>query len=374
MRKSVLTAGAGILALTATLVSVPAQAGGHDREPQVIASGLVGPLSLDVGHGGDVLVSQSFAGLLSKVDKRGRVTNLHQLEAEAGEIVGVDNELGYTYHIENVFSGEVPTSHIVKTSKKGHRTVVSDDFWAYEMEHNPDAGMTYGFRDLSQSCADEVATLEEAAGLPLNEYTGIVESHAYQLEVQDGNIYVADAAMNAVLKVDEQTGEISTVAVLPATTITFTAELEAALESMLPPGADVPDCVVGASYTPEPVPTDVKVDRHGKLYVSTLQGAAGEILPLSKIYHVDPETGRSTEVAGGMHGATGLDLAPTGSFLVVAEMFAGEVSMVRLRNWTGSAETIFTADSPADVDVSGRTVFATTGTFGDGALVKYRLP
>lgn len=373
MRKSVLTAGSSILALTATLVSVPAQADGHDHDFDVIASGLVGPLSLDVGPAGEVLVSQSFAGLLSKVDRgSGKVTNLHQLEGEAGEIAGVDNELGYTYHIENDFVG--PGSHIVKTSKSGQRTVVSDDFWAYEMEHNPDAAMTYGFQGLSQSCAAEVAELEAVVGLPLNEYTGIVESHAYQMEVQDGDIYVADAAMNAVLKVDEQTGEISTVAVIPATTITFTAELKAALEASLPPGAGIPDCVVGESYTPEPVPTDVKVDKDGKLYVSTLEGAAGEMLPLSKIYHVDPETGHSTGVASGMHGATGLDLASTGTFLVVAEMFAGEVSMVRLRNWTGSAETLFTADTPADVDVSGRTVFATIGTFGDGALVKHRLP
>lgn len=376
MRTSPLAAAVGIVALAASLVTVPAQAAAdRHREPEVVADGLVGPLTLAVGDRGDVLVTQAFAGTLSRVDKHGEVTTLHQLEVtppDAGELVGVAYDRGASYHVESDYSGEVPTSHVVKTSKKGHRTVVSDDFWAYETERNPDARKTYGFRNLRQSCADEVAELEEVVGVPLNEYTGIVESHAYQLDVHRGHIYVADAAMNAVLKVNERTGRISTVAVVPATTITFTAELEAALESQLPEGVEVPDCVVGKRYTPEPVPTDVKVGRNGKLYVSTLEGVAGEILPLSKIYKVNPRTGRSYEVASGMHGVTGLDLGPRGT-IVVAEMFGGEVSIVRPHHRRPSVTTLFTADSPADVDVSGRTVHATTGAFGDGALVKYRL-
>jgi len=80
MRKSTLAAGISAFALAATLLSVPAQAHDRTREPEVVAGGLIGPLTLAVGDRGDVYVTQSFAGLLSKVDKRGQVTNLHQLE------------------------------------------------------------------------------------------------------------------------------------------------------------------------------------------------------------------------------------------------------------------------------------------------------
>ncbi len=290
MRTSSLAAGATILALAATLVTAPAQAHrGHDREPDVITDGLIGPLTLDVANRGDVLVTQTFANTLSKIDRRGRVTDLHQLEAspEEGELVGVAYSGGNTYHVETDFTGEVPTSYIIKTDKKGRRTVVSDDLVAHEMTRNPDAHVTYGFRNLRGRCADELRELEEEIGFPIgSEYQGIVESHAYQLDVHGGNIYVADAAANAILRVNERTGKISTVSVLPASTITFTAELEAGLEAQMGeviPDLDIPDCLVGKRYTPEPVPTDVQVSWLGILYVSTLEGGAGEIVPLSKV-------------------------------------------------------------------------------------------
>lgn len=376
MRTSSLAAGATILALAATLVTAPAQAHrGHDREPDVITDGLIGPLTLDVANRGDVLVTQTFANTLSKIDRRGRVTDLHQFEAspEEGELVGVAYSGGNTYHVETDFTGEVPTSYIIKTDKKGRRTVVSDDLVAHEMTRNPDAHVTYGFRNLRGRCADELRELEEEIDFPIgSEYPGIVESHAYQLDVHGGNIYVADAAANAILRVNERTGKISTVSVLPASTITFTAELEAGLEAQMGqsvPDLDVPDCLVGKRYTPEPVPTDVQVSRLGILYVSTLEGGAGELAPLSKVYRVEPFRGRAGLVAGGMHGATGLALLPTGH-IVVAEMFGNEVSIIR--PLIGRATTLFEAESPADVAVDGRTVYATTGTFGNGALVKYQ--
>jgi hypothetical protein len=370
MRRSTLAAGVSALALAATLVTVPAHAHrDRDSEPDVVVNGLVGPLTLAVDKG-DVYVTQTFANTLSKVDKRGRVSTLHQLplSPEEGELVGVARDRGATYHVETDFTGEVPTSHVVKTSKTGKRTVVSDDLWAYEVERNPDARHTYGFRDLRGSCADELAAWEEETGFPtFTGYPGIVESHAYQLDVHNGTIYVADAAANAILKVNERTGRISTVGVIPSSTITFTEEVEAYVESQIP--GDMPDCVVGKRYTPEPVPTDVVRGWDGGLYVSTLEGSAGEVMPLSKVYRLSQWTGRSLELARGMHGATGLALMPTGH-IVVAEMFGGEVSVIR--PFHRRATTLFEAENPADVAVDGRTVYATTGTFGDGALVSYR--
>ncbi len=366
MRKSTL-AGASVLALAATLLTVPAQADDHTSEPEVVTGGLIGPLTVASGDGGDVYVTQTFANTLSKVDGNGEVTNLHTLEGspETAELVGVAYSGGATYHIENDFSGEVPTSHIVRT-ENGERTVVSDDLWAYEIANNPDRSHRYGVTNARGTCLDQLTAFEETAGFPIVNYRGIVESHGYQLEVHDGAIYVADAAANAVLKVDEGTGAISTVSVLPGKTIKFTAGLEAALEGQL--GLDIPDCIVGKRFIAESVPTDVQVGWLGGLYVSTLGGSAGEVLPLSSVYWISPDAEYTFEVAGDLHGATGLDVTPDGT-VIVAEMFGGRVSAIP--HGDNEATTLFEANSPADVAVAGHTVYATTGTFGEGALVKY---
>lgn len=368
MRKSTLAAGASVLALAATLLTVPAHAADGDREPEVVTGGLIGPLTVAVGDSGNVYVTQTFANTLSAIDGSGAVTNLHTLDGspETAELVGVATSGGATYHIESDFSGEVPTSHIVRT-ENGVRTVVSDDLWAHEIANNPDRSQRYGITNARGSCLDQLTAFEETAGFPIVNYRGIVESHAYQLEVHDGTIYVADAAANAVLKVDEATGAISTVAVLPGKTIKFTAELEAALEGQLG-GMDIPDCIVGKRFTAEPVPTDVQVGWLGGLYVSTLGGSAGEVLPLSSVYWISPDSKYTFEVAGDMHGATGLEVTPDGTVLV-AEMFGGKVSAIP--HGENAATTLFAADSPADVAVDGGTVYATTGIFGEGALVKY---
>lgn len=366
--KSTLAAGAGILALAATLLTVPAQADDRAPEPEVVAGGLIGPLTVAAGNDGDVYVTQTFANTLSSIDGSGTVTNLHTLDGspETAELVGVAYSGGATYHIENDFSGEVPTSHIVRTVD-GERTVVSDDLWAYEIANNPDRSLRYGVTNARGSCLDQLTAFEETAGFPIVNYRGIVESHAYQLEVHDGTIYVADAAANAVVAVDEATGAISTVSVLPGKTIRFTAELEAALEGQLQ-GLDIPDCIVGKRFIAESVPTDVQVGWLGGLYVSTLGGSAGEVLPLSSVYWISPDAEYTFEVAGGLRGATGLDVTEDGT-VIVAEMFGGRVSAIP--HGHNEATTLFEADSPADVAVAGHTVYATTGTFGEGALVKF---
>ena len=374
MRKSTLAAGISALALAATLTT-PAQAH-RPRDPEVVADGLVGALTLAATDRGDVLVTQSFTGVLSKVDHRGRVRDVYSLEnPEAGELIGVATDDGATYHIESDFSGEAATSLVIRTSKRGHRTEVGGDLWAYETQKNPGAAQHYGFQGLDAQCAAEVGEVEAAIGFPLNDYPGIVESHAYPLDVHRRRVYVADAAANAVLKINERSGRISTVAVLPAVDVTVTAELLTTLEERLLGGTQLPDCVVGHEFASEPVPTDVRVARDGSLYVSTLGGGIGEVVPQSHVYRIDSR-GRVREVAEGLHGATGLALTRSGD-VVVAQMFAGEVSLIREHRRHTHVDTLFTTDKPpADVDVSGRTLYVTTAdVFGDatGALLKYRL-
>lgn len=321
---------------------------------------------------------------MTQVDRRGEQSLRYQVpDAAGGGISGaVDGRHGATYHLEISVGATGPESHVIRVDRDGNRTVVSEDLWVHEAEDNPGGGQTYGFKGLDDQCAAAVTAVEEAAppgpeGGPilLNEYPGIIESNAYQLTVDRGTAYVADAAANAILAVDLRTGEISTLAVIPGSAVTFTEEHRAFADGMLG-GATLPDCVVGASYTPEPAPTDVEIGKDGRLYVSTLQGALGEAFPLSTVYRVSPRSGHTRAIADrGMQGTTGLAMAPHGDILV-AEMFGDEISTISPGR--SRARTLFEAASPADVELERGTVYATTGVFGeggapgDGAVVSYQ--
>ena len=93
---------------------------------------------------------------------------------------------------------------------------------------------------------------EEDCEVPEAAYTGIVDSNAYGvLALDDGTRYVTDAAGNDVLRVG-QNGELSLVAVLPPVPKTLPSELETD-EGPIP----LPECLQGATYLAEPVPTSV---------------------------------------------------------------------------------------------------------------------
>ncbi|OLT23784.1 hypothetical protein BJF81_09305 [Ornithinimicrobium sp. CNJ-824] len=270
--------------LATALVAAPAHAG-PGAEPETVAEGLAGPLTLAVhDNSPGVYVTQTFAGLLTSIDRKGR-TDLVADDNPAGEVVGVSLGGGSVYYVGTDYAGW--SSHVYRIGPRGDVTRVSDDLFAHEAMHNPDGGATYGFTDLDAGCAEELAALEsENPGLPmLFGYSGIIESHGYQTSVRQGDVYVADAAANAVLRVDGRTGAISTVAVIPSTPVTVDAGIHAMIEGMAE--MDLPDCLVDQRFTPEPVPTDVEVGEDGMLYVSTLQGWLGESTPLSSVYRVD---------------------------------------------------------------------------------------
>lgn len=371
MRRSTVVAAACTLSLAATLVAVPSQAGSGSggRSPETVATGLIGPLSVAVDDSsGKVYVTQSFAGLLSRVARNGTTTTLVAYPNPDGELVGASTGPKGTYFIQTDFAAQPhPTSYVKRIDKKGKVTTVSKDLWAHEIAKNPDGKQAYGFTRLGGACAAELDAWQAANpdGPPLARYTGIIESHGYQTTVHKGNVYVADAAGNAVLRVDGKTGKVRTVAVIPTTPVKVTPEILAMLEGALM--TDLPDCLVGQKYVPEPVPTDVRVGKDGKLYVTTLQGGLGEMLPLSKVYRVDLKSGRAKAVAHGLWGATGLDII--GKDLIVAEMFAGEVSVIK--NGKGTAKVLFTLPEASDVDAKGKTIYATGGVFSGGVLVKY---
>lgn len=383
LRASALAA-AGCLALSATLIAAPAHAHRSPAPPtpSTVAEGLAGPLALAVGDRHDLFVTQGFLGNLSRIDRQGRVSTVAQMppgeptpEGSSNEIAGVDVSGGSTFHIETDYLAGF--SHVVKTSSRGSRSVVSQDFLAHESKRNPDRKVRYGFVGLRGQCARDLAALEAQIGQRLvSEYRGEDFSHAYQLDVTRHATYVADAGANALLKVSPRSGRISTVAVLPPVKVTAGPELMGALDAalagmpQLPEGTTAPDCLEGRTFVGEAVPTDVEMGRDGQLYVTTLAGVAGESIPLSHVYRVDPKRGTVRTVASGLHGATGVAVASNGT-VFAAEMFGGEVSVIP--KGSRRATTLFAADSPGDVEVHGNTVYATTGVFdpeGNGTVVK----
>lgn len=365
------------------MIAAPAQAHRSPEPPvpSTVAEGLAGPLALALGDRHELFVTQNFLGALSKIDRRGRVSTVAQMppgeptpEGSSNEIAGVDVSGSSTFHIETDYLAGF--SHIVKTTARGKRTVVSRDFLAHEAKTNADGRVKYGFVGLKGQCASDLAALETQIGQRLvRQYRGEDFSHAYQLDVTRHGTYVADAGANALLKVSPKSGKISTVAVLPPVKVTAGPELMGVLNAtlagmpQLPVGTTAPDCLLGKTFVGEPVPTDVEMGRDGQLYVTTLAGVAGESLPLSHVYKVDPRRGKIRTVAAGLHGTTGVAVASNGT-VFAAEMFGGKVSVIK--KGSHKATTLFPADSPGDVEVKGNTVYATTGVFdqsGNGKVV-----
>lgn len=255
------------------------------------------------------------------------------------------------------------TTLTIKT--KGQPDVVAD-LAAYEASANPDAGVTYGLQGPSNPCARSFFRM--VTGGPAT-YSGAVDSHPYAVASLGGGAWaVADAGGNDVLRVSA-TGEISTIAVLPAQKSTFTAAQVAAL------GA--PSCIVGETYAFEPVATDVEVNAAGAMWVSSLPGgpedaslgARGSVFSISG--------GVATKVAGNFLGATNLAVSGNGT-LFVTEYFAGKVTKIRPN---GDRSVYLKAANPVAIEVSngyayvGRTAtFGPSGVTAPGSIDRYRLP
>ncbi len=144
----------------------------------------------------------------------------------------------------------------------------------------------------------------EAANNP--DETDNIESHPYGIDLgPDGLLYVADAAANALISVDPETGETATVA---------------AFEGM--PGV-FPNQWRGGEPIADPVPTAVVMADDGTAYVSLLSGAP--FIPGSaKVVQVAPD-GTVSDFATGLTMLTDLQRAPDGNLYAVQHgMFTEE--------------------------------------------------
>jgi hypothetical protein len=229
--------------------------------------------------------------------------------AEVGGVSRYQNTITFTITGKN---------QMIKQIKKGGKPTNLADVGKYEVSKNPDKVTTYGLQGATQECIDQWPTGPEA---PPAVYNGIVESHPYSTYTSDKGVYVGDAAGNDILWVGND-GKIKTVAVLPATTATITAEAAEA--------AGIPACAVGLEYGLEPVPTDVELGPDGWLYVSSLPGGPedGSLGALGRVYKINPKTGKVKVLADGFISTVDVAVANNGD-VYVAELFTGAIKLIK---------------------------------------------
>lgn len=231
---------------------------------------------------------------------------------QPGEVAGVAvnerGDLAYT-------TTDYTTGGTTLTVQRRHGGTVVADLSGFERTRNPDSAVSYGI-DHPTSCQQQA--FEPFGGAT---YPGQIDSHPYAVAPgRDGGWVVADAGGNDLLRVDRK-GRVSLLTVLPRQASTITAQAAAAL--------GLPDCVVGAVYHFEPVPTDVERGEGGRFFASLLPGGPEDasLGARGSVYGVDARSGKARKVAGGFLGATNLALGPDHR-IFVAELFAGQVSVI----------------------------------------------
>lgn len=306
--------GVGVATITG-LGAAPAMAGGG-WSPHVISSAYVGPLQFAV-QGHSIYVADSLQSALFKVGRTspiavGPAPDPQNQEA-SGDLAGVaatKDAIAYT-----TSTGDHQDTRLTILSH-GHKQVVS--LSTFERNHNPDARNQYGLVDADDVNAQCKAELS-ASGGQLS-YRGQYDSHPYAVaSLGHGSWAVADAGGNDVLKVDRW-GHVSLIAVLPPQPLHLTSSIAT--------GAGAPDCV-GATYRFEPVPTDVEVGPHGKLFVTTLPGGPEGVPAFANrgsVYAVG--WGWTHRIATGFDSATNLAIGPHGR-IFVAELGSGQIATIR---------------------------------------------
>ncbi|MDP9999870.1 ScyD/ScyE family protein [Pseudarthrobacter sulfonivorans] len=345
----------------------PAAAGSTSPDPTVLADGLVTPLSLAVGRDGSVLVTQNFVGRLDRVEDTGQIANVYT--KANWDVGGVETRRGTTYFVESVGAGggnpDALEGYLKSIDEWGTVNAIAD-LADYEREHNPDGDEEYGFgSDVPAEC------LQQWPVFPPAKYTGAVDSHPYATAVKGSTAYVADAGMNAVLEVDLDSGDVSTLAVLPPRPAAIPAGTRIPID-MAGGTVEVPACVVGHEYAFESVPTDVEFGPDGWLYVSSLPGGPEDrsLGERGAIFKVNPWTGHTRLWAEDILSPTGIAVSDHGD-VYAASMFGNEI--VEIDAWTRESSQFLAVDGPAAVELSGDTLYATAGfSFGQptGTVIK----
>lgn len=340
----------------------PASAGGWHHPPHsprpvpsageitTLVDGLTQPLGFAVGRRGSTFdVAQSSAGILTRHTPDG-ATQVLDAGTEGFSTGSVSRAGGRTFYTVSAGAGpENPAPNITQLKSVDRNGTVRTlaDISAHENAQNPDAGNSYGFENLDPACAASIP-----AGIPVS-YPGIVDSNPYATLPVRGGIIVADAGMNALVRVDRR-GTVSTVAVLPPIPVEITAEVAQA--------NGLPECTVGLTYRVEPVPTDLARGPHGELYVASLPGGPGG--PYGSVFRVDPSSGATELVATGLTSATGLAVNRRGD-IFVAELFANRISVIPAGSDT--PQLFAEVPEPGGVELRGSTLYASANVLTPGA-------
>lgn len=332
-----------VLALTPPAAAQPAT--------DTIATGLAGPLQIDLGHVGQIYTGQAFAGTLTKISPTGSIKTLH---AEPGmSIQGVASK---RFEVAFTVRGNDPAHPVsllkLRTADGKVRTIA--DLGAFEAAHNPDAFERYGFRRLSDACLAQVP--EE-----FRPHGGGIDSNPYALLNKPGGWFVADAGANAILKVNKHTGVVKEYFSFRPQKSVITAEVAAA--------QGLPDCVIGATYAFDAVPTDVEYAPDGALLVTLLPGGPEDdsLGARGSVWKV-PGDFEAYELAGGFLGPTNLAVKPSNGRIFVAELFKGRISRYK----DGVISTVLTVPSPAALEIRSGRLFASTDVFGSGSIISFK--
>ena len=171
------------------------------------------PLSLAVAEDGSAYVTANFAGMLWHVAKGQPPEILFTAPEKGAEVAGVSrsgNTVAFTVSGKN---------KVVKQMVNGAKPTTLADVGKYEASKNPDKGRTYGLQGGDGRLRGAVAVKDLGPAT----YTGIVDSHPFSTYTTADGVYVGEAAGNDILWVGND-GKIKTVAVLPPTPVTITAE------------------------------------------------------------------------------------------------------------------------------------------------------
>ncbi|WP_205475199.1 ScyD/ScyE family protein [Nocardioides sp. SYSU D00038] len=345
--------------LGATGASEAAQAA--KPQPQVLAGDLFSPFSVAVSDNGTRWFSQNFAGVLMRQAPGKAPAPVYQSTGGA-EVGAVSVRGGKVVFALSRGNNEHAELRVLGTGGKARKIA---DIGKAEQKQNPDRKVTYGFRQLPESCAKKFP-----AGTKVR-YKGIDETHPFASTSIGRTTYVADAGANNLWKVTN--GKVRNVAVLPAVGLKVTKAFAKQ--------AKFPACTVGRTHWFESVPTDVEAGPGGQLYVSTLPGGPedGSLGAAGAVYKVNPRNGKVTKVAGGLVSATGLAVTKGGD-VYVAELFKGRIA--KIKKGSRKATTFAKAPMPSEVELAKGGLFATinvltglSGQPGDvpaGQLVKFK--
>ena len=354
-----LLAGATVAAAVAAAPGVASAAPAAAKGPTVTVLDHTVLAPFQLAHDrNSVYVADGGASAVFKLTAKGLVKVASG--PQPGEIAGVAiNGRGtLAYTSTNYQSGA--TALTIKPRSGPTRSV---DLSTFERTRNPDKWIRYGI--------DNPTECQKQAFEPLGgaSYRGQVDSHPYSVAALPGDAWVvADAAGNDLLKVDKH-GRITVLSVLPRQPSVITADAAKAL--------GLPDCVVGATYNFEAVPTDVEVAADGRFIVSLLPGGPEDpsLGARGSVVSVNPRNGNATKLATGLLGGTNVALGPDGK-IFYSELFAGRIGVIQ----HGKARTYVELGSPLGLTYFKGALYAGTlgptddegNPTGPGSIVRIR--